>query len=120
MLAFSIGRNFFDVSSFNPLVGRTMAFAVSSLSQVMHSINLRSEQSIFKIKMFSNLKMVFSIALCVLLQVFAVSIPVFNTVFRTKCLNLTQWIIVAFLAFSPIVLVEIEKFFNRGKVEDCY
>ena len=120
MLAFSIGRNFFDVSSFNPLVGRTMAFAVSSLSQVMHSINLRSEKSIFKIKMFSNLKMVFSVALCVLLQVFAVSIPVFNTVFRTKCLNLTQWIIVAFLAFSPIVLVEIEKFFSRGKVEDCY
>lgn len=116
MLAFTFGRIFFDASSDNPVIGRTMAFAVSSLSQVMHSVNLRSEISIFKMKLFSNLKMVFSVLLCVVLQVFAVSIPIFNTVFRTKCLNFTQWGMVALLAVSPIVLVEIEKFISKRKV----
>ena len=118
MLAFTIGRNFFDFSSFNPVIGRTMAFAVSSLSQVMHSINLRSEKSIFKIKMFSNSKMVFSVVLCIILQMFAISIPVFNTVFRTKCLNFMQWAIVAILAVSPIILVEIEKLFGKFDLRD--
>ena len=42
LLAFTIGRLFFDAVPANPVLGRTMAFAVLSLAQVAHTFNMRS------------------------------------------------------------------------------
>ena len=46
LLAYTLGRVFFDVDPANPTVGRTMAFCVLSLSQLVHSFNMRSEHSV--------------------------------------------------------------------------
>ena len=40
MLAYTIGRLFFDVDSGVPIIGRTMAFAVLSLSQLAHAFDI--------------------------------------------------------------------------------
>lgn len=108
ILAFTIGRVFFDVSK-TPIIGRTMAFAVLSLSQLVHSFNIKSEKSLFKTDIFSNMKLIYSFILGTILQVAVISVPSLAIIFKTANLNLTQWLIVILLSFSPLVAVELEK-----------
>ncbi len=109
MLAFTIGRTFFDFVDTTPVIGRTMAFAVLSISQLVHAFNVRSEHSIFKIGIFSNMKMVLSFIICLVLQTSVISIPALSVIFKTYPLNAIEWLIVGLLSFSPLLLVEIEK-----------
>lgn len=115
MLAFSIGRVYFDFDPANPVIGRTMAFSVLSLSQLVHAFNVRSDHSIFKIGLFSNKKLLFSFVICLLLQLSVISVPVLSSIFKTQALNQIQWIIVALLSLSPLIIVELEKFFFQTK-----
>lgn len=108
LLAFTIGKVFFDTSSI-PAIGRTMAFCVLSLSQIVHAINVRSEHSIFQIGIFSNVKMLISFIVCLILQVSVVSIPQISLVFKTTPLTPIQWLIVGALSISPLFIVELEK-----------
>lgn len=114
ILAFTIGRVFFDVSK-TPIIGRTMSFAVLSLSQLVHSFNIKSEKSLFKIDIFSNMKLVYSFILGTILQVAVISIPSLSVIFKTANLNFTQWLIVSLLSLSPLIIVELEKFLSRTK-----
>jgi Ca2+-transporting ATPase len=91
------------------LGGRTMAFAVLSLSQLFHAFNMRSEHSIFKIGWFSNKKMVLSFLVCALLQVAVISIDALTKVFKVTPLTPIQWGIVFLLSIVPIIVVELQK-----------
>jgi Ca2+-transporting ATPase len=91
------------------LGGRTMAFAVLSLSQLFHAFNMRSEHSIFKIGWFSNKKMVLSFLVCSILQVGVISIDALTKVFKVTPLSLTQWVLVFLLSIVPILVVEMQK-----------
>lgn len=93
----------------NLQLGRTMCFAVLSLSQLFHSFNIRSSHSIFKIGLFSNKRLVLSFIICTILQVSVISIPMLATIFQVTTLLPTQWGIVFFLAFMPIIFVELQK-----------
>jgi len=112
ILAFSIGRVFFDTTN-TPIVGRTMAFAVLSLSQVIHAFNLQSDKSIFEIGFFSNISLVLAFVACTILQVSVISIPFLSGIFKTVNLNFCQWMIVWILSISPLALVEMEKFSEK-------
>ena len=112
ILAFSIGRVFFDTTSI-PIIGRTMAFAVLSLSQVIHAFNLQSDKSILEVGFFSNISLVLAFIACTILQVSVISIPFLSNVFKTVNLNFLQWLIVWILSISPLILVEIEKTFDN-------
>lgn len=109
LLAFSIGRVFFDSLSSGISIARTMCFAVLSLSQVVHSLNVRSEKSLFKVGLFGNKKMILSFIVCAILQVSVISVPFLSNIFRTVPLNFIQWVIVTILSLSPILVVELEK-----------
>ena len=113
LLAFTIGRVFFDGTGTEPLIGRTMAFAVLSLSQVAHAFNMRSEHSIFHIGVFKNRKLVIAALACIALQASVILIPPLSAVFKTAHLGILQWAIVIGLALVPIVVVEIEKLLFR-------
>lgn len=108
ILAFTLGRILFDTTAV-PVVGRTMAFAVLSLSQIVHAFNVRSEKSIFKSQFFNNMKIIYSFILCVILQVSVISLPSLSLIFKTANLNFMQWSIVAILSLSPLAVVEFEK-----------
>lgn len=108
LLSFSIGRAFFD-SGTVPSVGRTMAFAVLSLSQLVHAFNVRSERSLFETGFFSNFKMVLSFFVCLFLQVSVIAFPPLSALFKTVPLNSRQWLIVALLSLIPLIAVELEK-----------
>lgn len=89
--------------------GSTMCFAVLSLSQLVHSMNMRSSHSLFKIGFFTNAKLLFSVLLCIALQCAVISLPTLQLIFKTTSLSAVQWFIVAVLALLPVPLVELEK-----------
>ena len=112
VLAYTIGRVFYDVGS-EPIIGRTMTFAVLSISQLIHAFNIRSEESLFKISLLSNMKMIYSFCICMLLQISVISIPFLSAIFKTASLNFSQWCIVMLLSISPLLISEAEKLFNK-------
>lgn len=109
LLAYSIGRIYFDLDPSMPVIGRTMAFAVLSLSQVVHTFNMRSSRSIFEAGIFANPKLVLAAIACVALQLAVIVIQPLSVIFKTAMLTGYQWLIVALLSFIPLAVVELEK-----------
>lgn len=116
LLAFSIGRNIFDIGN-EPLVGRTMAFAVLSLSQLVHAFNMRSEHSLFSINIFENKFLIMALIAGTALQTSVIVFEPLAQIFKVTALNVTQWIVVAILSFMPVILVEIQKWANSKDYE---
>lgn len=105
VFAFTLGRVYFrDIE-----IGRTMAFCVLSMSQLVHSFNMRSEGSVFREGIFTNRYLVMSAIAGVILQTSVVMIPAVAAVFKTAALDMTQWGVVVLLSLMPLLLVEIEK-----------
>jgi Ca2+-transporting ATPase len=113
LIAFALGYTFLETA--DPIkTGRTMAFATLSLSQLIHAFNMRSESSIFKIRLFENRYLVGALFIGTALQVGVVSIESIAEIFHVAPLTAQSWLIVAALSLLPIVIVEIEKLiFNK-------
>lgn len=111
-LAFTIGRVFFDSGS-EPVIGRTMTFAVLSLSQLVHSFNLRSERSLFSTGIMGNPKLLLSFAAGVIMQCSVIMIPPLAAVFGAAPLSPVCWLIVAGLSIVPLAVVETEKLLKK-------
>lgn len=113
LLAFILGQFTFENSGI--AVARTMAFSVLGVSQLVHAFNMRSEHSLFKVGFFSNIKMVQSFVVCLVLQISVVSIPLLAGIFKTTSLTAQQWLTVVLLSLVPLAAVEIEKAFANLK-----
>lgn len=109
LLAYTIGRAFFDYDPAAPAIGRTMAFCVLSLSQLVHSLNMRSEHSVLKLGLLSNQKLVAACGFCAFLMVSVVLFSPLSALFQTTALTALQWLIVAALSLCPLLVVEGEK-----------
>lgn len=109
LLAYTIGRAFFDYDPAAPAIGRTMAFCVLSLSQLVHSLNMRSEHSVLKLGLLSNRKLVAACGFCAFLMVSVVLFPPLSALFQTTALTALQWLVVAALSLCPLLVVEGEK-----------
>lgn len=110
LLAFSIGNKFYGLT-----VARTMAFTSLSMLELIHSINIKTDHSIFKINIFNNLYLIGAFCIGTILQVAVTVIPAVCNVFEVTTLNLTQWAIVIGISISPIILVELQKKINEIK-----
>nr|WP_255575613.1 calcium-translocating P-type ATPase, PMCA-type [Caproiciproducens faecalis] len=109
LLAYSIGRIYFDVDPASPYIGRTMAFAVLSLSQIVHTFNMRSSRSVFEAGIFANPKLVLAAVICTALQAMVIVIKPLSVIFKTAVLTGHQWLIVVALSLIPLAVVELEK-----------
>lgn len=109
LLAYTFGRVFFDLDPAQPVIGRTMAFTVLSLSQLTHSFNMRSEHSVLRLGLFSNKKLVLACGVCAFLMVSVVLFPPLAALFQTTALTSFQWLVVAVLSLCPLLVVEGEK-----------
>ncbi|HNX73410.1 MAG TPA: cation-translocating P-type ATPase [Spirochaetales bacterium] len=97
-------------------LGRTMAFATLSLSQLFHAFNLRNQtKSIFQIGLFSNRSLVGAFVVGLLLQVLVIAIPPAAAFFKVTTLGWVDWLIVTALAVFPITVNEIVKVFLRRR-----
>ena len=108
LLIFSIGNKLYGLE-----VARTMAFVSLGMIEMVHSFNIRSEESIFKVGIFHNKYLVAAFILGTIMQVGIVFIPAISKVFSLVSLNLVQWLCVALISIAPIVIIEIQKKFNE-------
>ena len=114
LFAFCLGNNLYSVE-----VGRTMAFVVLGLSELIHCFNIKSEQSIVKTKVFDNKYLIGSFILGSVTQAIVVAIPVLANIFELTPLNNSQWLITIGISILPIPIMELQKKFNEftfGKV----
>ena len=134
LTAFIIGLRYYDyvyaLDSLKPLgttlalheitphVGRTMAFAVLSLSQLFHAFNMRSDRSITEIGLFSNAKLLISFFICTFMQIIVITARPLARIFKVVPLTIAQWCIVFILAFMPIVIVEVQKRITSKRKDD--
>ena len=107
LVAFSIGNKYYGVE-----VGRTMAFISMGLLELVHSFNIKSEQSIFKIGILENKFLIGSFILGFLVQTIVVIIPALAQIFKLVPLNQTQWIITIGISILPIPIMELQKKLN--------
>ena len=110
ILAFSIGNNKYSLE-----VGRTMAFLSLGLLELVHSFNLRSEESVFKVGLFENKYLVGAFILGTILQVGVVCIAPIANVFKLVPLNNIQWIYTILISISPLAIIEFQKKLNEIK-----
>ena len=121
LLAFTIGRLFFDTAPANPIVGRTMAFAVLSLAQVAHTFNMRSrgrEGKAAESRATRRSRLGAAAAICIALQSMVIIFPPLAAIFKVMPLSFGQWAIVAGLSLLPLLLGEVERRWNRRKRVD--
>ena len=106
LLAFVIGNIYYS-----EIVARTMCFCVLSLSQLAHTLNMRSKRSLFKTGFFQNKYLFGAITICASMQIFVVSFSPLTSLFKVTSLTDIQWLTVAILSIMPVIIKEIEKFF---------
>ena len=110
LVAFSIGNNLYGLE-----VGRTMAFVSIAMLELVHSFNVKSEESILKVGLFENKYLVGAFVLGTILQLIVVTIPLFASIFNLVLLNATQWIVTLGISILPLIIMELQKKFNEIK-----
>lgn len=110
LVAFMIGNKLYGVE-----VGRTMAFVALGLLELVHSFNVKSEDSIFSVGLFENKYLILSFVIGALLQLVVVMVPVFANVFSLVALNSTQWLYTLGISILPLIIVEAQKRLNEIK-----
>ncbi len=88
--------------------GRTMAFLVLALSQVIQSYNMRSEHSLFKTGFFTN-KTLNKACLVSILLVFLVAFTPLQIAFGLVTLPIKLYLIASGLIIIPLVVMELSK-----------
>ena len=110
LLAFSIGNKMGGL-----IVSRTMAFTSLGILELIHSINIRTEKSIFEESIFNNMYLVGALILGIGMQVIVTMVPSISKIFQVTALNKIEWLIVALISITPIVLIEVQKKLNEIK-----
>ena len=104
LLAFWIGER----ASGSLAGGRTMAFIVMALSQVLQSFNMRSEHSLFKIGFFSNRNLNWAALLSLLLVALVLFTPL-SVAFGLILLPGHLYLLALGLILIPLVIMEVSK-----------
>lgn len=110
LFAFNLGNNLYGLE-----VGRTMAFVCLGLLELVHSFNIKSEESVFKVGFFENKYLVGALILGTILQTGVVFIPKLADIFKLVPLTTIQWLYVALISIAPLIIVELQKKFNEFK-----
>ena len=115
LFAFSLGNRYYGVE-----VGRTMAFVSLGLLELVHSFNIKSEESIFKTGIFENKYLIGSFFAGTILQTIVVVIPYLANIFKLVLLNKMQWIYIIGISFLPIIIIELQKKLNKIRLLNSY
>ena len=110
LFSFSLGNKLYGLE-----VARTMAFVSLGVLELVHSFNIKSEQSIFKTGILENKYLIGSFILGTILQVGVVIIPGIAGYFKLVPLNNIQWLYTFGISVLPIIIIEVQKKFNEVK-----
>lgn len=93
---------------------QTMVFTVLSLSQLAHVFAIRSAREfLFNHGLFSNPKLLFTVAITFVLQLAVIYLPSLNHIFRTQPLSLKELGICIAMALAVFHAVELEKLVKK-------
>ena len=95
--------------------GRTMAFMVLAMSQVLQSFNMRSDRSLFKTGPFGNKTLNLAALASVLMVAFVLFVPGVRGAFGLVILPAKLYLIGLGMIFIPTVIMEISKLFINKK-----
>ena len=107
LLSFTLGTKLFNLE-----IGRTMAFVSLGLLELVHSFNIKSEESILRIGILDNKFLIGSFIVGMMLQVGVVAIPGLAKIFNLVTLDKSQWIYVVIISILPLFIIELQKMFN--------
>ncbi len=107
---------------------QTLAFCTLALFQIWNVQNSRSaDRSLFftfhkkngnklhNIGLGSNKLLMGIMCMALLLQLFAIHIPIMNDLLRTTPLTISEWALCFIVSFSIIIVVEVHKFIRRNR-----
>lgn len=103
MAAFHIGLEI------SPSTASTMAFATLTLARLFHGFNLRSNQSIFRLGLFSNGFSVAAFTAGVILLAVVFFVPVMSRLFLVVPLTGMQFGSIVLLALIPTAWIQISR-----------
>ena len=115
LFAFAIGMKWYGIDVEGLRQATTMAFMTLALAQVFHAFNARSQsRSIFTRRLFTNVWLWSAVAMCLILQITAVYVPILQKVLHTVPPSTSAWGIIIACSLLPIAVVELVKFvFSR-------
>lgn len=105
----------FACNYFGNEVASTMSFLTICLMQIIHSINCKSENSIFKMNIFNNPFFNFSFLILLALILCVYFVPFLASVFGLVTLSLVEWTIIIITSLAIIPVVEIGKLIINKK-----
>ena len=92
-----------------PALASTLAFATLTLSRLFHGFNCRSNHSIFKIGLLSNMYSIGAFLVGTLLLLIVLFVPAIQTWFEVTAINQTQFGLIWLLAFIPTFVIQLIK-----------
>lgn len=96
----------------------TMTLAAIVFCQIGAVLNCRTEkQSVFKMGIFSNKKVLIGIVFEIFLMAFMMYVPFMQSIFDTAPLGVTEWIILAIIPIPVFLIEEYRKKIVRNKVQ---
>ncbi len=102
LIAFQTGLSTGDTG-----VATTMAFATLCLSRLFHGFNCRSEESIFKLGIFSNI----AVWIAFLLGFTLLNLILITGLFEVAALNNFQYLMIYGLSLVPLIIIQLKKLF---------
>lgn len=98
-----------------------MAFATLTLARLFHGFNCRSESSIFKIGIKSNLWSVAAFVIGTLMLGFVIFVKFMHSMFMIAPLTGIQIIEIIALAFVPTVIIQVVKVVvGKNKIKQLF
>lgn len=113
LIAFNLGEHLYSNSLIH---AQTLSFVVLSFSQLFFSLSMRNkEKPLFKIGVFTNKYLLYSILLGILIQLLIITVPFLSSVFSAYTLTLRDWALCVGISLIPFILNEIYKIFKYSK-----
>lgn len=99
-------------------VGQTVAFLVLAYSSIIHVFNVRSDRSIFKVKLESN-KSLFEMAILAIVITTVIAIlPITQELFSLVRISFNHWLLAIVLSIIPVAINELIKFHRLPDEEE--
>lgn len=113
LFSFKIGEYLYSNSLIH---AQTLSFVVLSFSQLFFSLSIRNRRKcIFKIGLFSNMYLIYSILIGILIQVIIIITPFFSNVFNVFNLSILDWIYAIAISLIPFIINELFKLIKYHK-----
>lgn len=113
LFGFYVGANVDGVSHYitnSYEVGQSVAFLILAYSSILHVFNVRSTESIFRVKLSTNKSLFEMAVLAILITTGIALLPFTQELFGLVPIGLNHWILAIFLSFVPIFVNEMIKF----------